>query len=92
MVVLPVSRSTSAASTLMATSPPPMPTPNTNRPTTTSGTDDSSSATLMTARLVTSIPVPAPMTGLVPKRETNRPEHRIPTMEPSDSPNRIRPI
>ncbi|GAA4510269.1 hypothetical protein GCM10023096_14910 [Nonomuraea ferruginea] len=45
----------------------------------------------MTARLVT-ITVPTPMTGLVPKRETSRPEHRIPIMEPSDRPNRITPI
>jgi len=92
MVVLPVARSTSAASTLIATSPPPMPTPNMNSPAMTSGADARRLPALTTPTLVTIRENPTPITGLVPKRETSRPEHRIPIMDPSDSPNRITPI
>ncbi|CAM5385103.1 hypothetical protein SALBM311S_04819 [Streptomyces alboniger] len=89
---VPVMRSTSAPSTLTATSPPPMPAPNRHSPAVTRGADGTALPTPMTTVPAMIRTVPSAITGRVPNRDTKRPEHRMPIMEPTDRPNRTRPI
>lgn len=89
---LPVIRSTSAPSTLIATSPAPAPTPNRHSPAVTSGAEARALPAPTTATLATISSVPTAVTGLVPNRDTRRPEQRMPVIEPTDRPNSTSPI
>ncbi len=89
---VPVIRSTSAPSTLIATSPEPTPTPNTHSPAVTRDAEPRALPAPTMTTLAMTNSVASAVTGLVPNRDTNRPEQRMPAIEPTDRPNSTSPI
>lgn len=58
----------------------------------TRGAEDAMAPRPMTAMLMVISTVATPMTGREPNRPTSAPEHRMPIIEPTESPKRMSPI